>query len=177
MNTFTKVAISAGMVVSSAIATDRAAIGVGANILAPTGIIIQTRITPQIKMPVTLSYTSTSAIVDKDDETSNISNYTLGVAPQFIFAASEEMEAAAGLNLGLIASTLGGTFKDAPEDSDASFFIGPVLSVEYFFIKNFSLSGNFALTYTKQFEDKHDNDFGGSSLSTGSGVVFSWYFQ
>lgn len=177
MNTTKKTILLSGLLTASTFATDRATIGLGVNIVSPNGITVQTRIAPEIKMPVSLYFSSRSSIINDEGETQDNSSYGLAVAPQFVFASSEDIEASAGLQLGIQASGISGTFDNAPEDSDASFAIGPILGLEYYFTKNFSMAGNFALTYTKEFEDKHDNDFGGSTLNTGSGVIFSWYFQ
>lgn len=177
MNTIKKGLFAAGLIASSAIATDKASIGLGVNIVDPNGIIVQTRLTPEIKMPVTLGYLSQSDIANEDGDTKTNSRFFIGVAPQFIFASTEQMEASAGLQLGMLMSTEGGSLEGTFEDSDATLALGPVLGIEYYFMKNFAIGGSFALNYSKEFEDKANNNLGSSNLNTQSGVVFSWYFQ
>lgn len=177
MKTIKNTLIIGGLIAASAVAADRASFGLGADIVARNGIILQTRLAPNIKMPVSLAYSSSSSTQNEKGDNSSSTSYFVGVAPQFIFAQNDIMDIAVGGALGFLLSGDSQSANPDADDLDASFSIGPMLSMEYYLHKSFSIGGDFAMIYSNKFEDKHDNNYGSSTLSTNSGVVFSWYFK
>lgn len=156
-----------------------AAIGLDLNQISgfgtPAQISIIANIQNQLRASFSFGYNENRTILD-DDTYQYTSIYVIETTPQLIINKAENMDFLVGMVLGTQFVSQGVQDGDDNEgDLDFSFYVGPVVGMEFFLAENFSLTGQVGAIYARETEDKDSDSPAQSSRASYSKITLAWY--
>lgn len=156
-----------------------AAIGLDLNQIsgfgAPAQISVITKAENELRLSLSIGFSNNKEIIN-DDAYNYINIFVLETTPQFIINKAENMDFLAGLVLGSQFISQGTQVGDDDDgDLDFSFYLGPVVGMEFFIAENFSFTGQVGAIYARETEDRADFDNAQSSIASYSKITLAWY--
>lgn len=136
---------------------------------------IITNIENKLRLSFSFGFTNNKEIIG--NETYEYFNtFDLETTPQFIVNKAENMDFLAGLVLGSQFVSQGVQVEDDDDgDLDFSFYIGPIVGMEFFIAENFSFTGQVGAIYARETEDKANNNNAQSAIASYSKITLAWY--
>jgi len=146
----------------------------GNGIIAPPNHVLLSSNSNNIKTDVGLMILNVNS--SKDDGDTSSTTLDLFAGFYYLSKVDKSLSIYYGAKFGLMGSKKSSSYKDGSNESSIQFFyITPTLGGEYFFVPNFSISGEIGLRV--YFDDRYDDEnYTSFHLMSAYTLLVKWYF-